>query len=489
MLRRLRELLSDSAFYGASSLIERVVGFLLLPLYTQYLGTEDYGIIAMLAILTTVFAPLARLGITNAIFRRFSLVEDNVELRRVLSTGLLSVLGSAFVLCGVGLLAAGPLTHVLLGQRGYVHLVQLSLLTAALATIGEVPMVALRAERRVRTIALLNIARLIVTVAMTIWLVVVREEGVLGFVVALLVSAMVFNAVAFWLTHQAFRPIFDRGTWKSMVAYGLPFVPHHIQAVGLAYFGQYVVAEMLNLEEAGLYNIALRFTLPLAFVVGSLQKAWVPYKFEVHAQDDRSQDFFRSAVTYYSAAISYLLVGVAAWAPEVARLMTAPEFHKAATYVPVLALVPVAQGLYFMLGTGIELTDDTRPLPLVSLAGLVVVVVFSLLAVPQLGAIGAAAATAAGWLVMAIVIYHISQRRFRIEYDFGLIIVFLGLAVAATLGAVIVQEQNFSQRLAYALGVSLIYPVIIIALLLRSKTERARVVALWTRFPFLHSLA
>ena len=38
-----------------------------------------------------------------------------------------------------------------------------------------------------------------------------------------------------------------------------------------------------------------------------------------------------------------------------------------------VALLPVARGMYFMLGAGIELSSDTRPLPIASFAGLVVV--------------------------------------------------------------------------------------------------------------------
>ena len=55
---RLTDLLSDAAIYGASSMLGQVIGFLLLPLYTDFLSERQYGILAMLAIVTMLFGGL-----------------------------------------------------------------------------------------------------------------------------------------------------------------------------------------------------------------------------------------------------------------------------------------------------------------------------------------------------------------------------------------------------------------------------------------------
>ena len=72
VLRRLWGMVTDTATYGLSSVITYVVQFLLLPLYTRYLRPEENGVIALLAIVMLLFGPLANLGMTNAIYRRFN---------------------------------------------------------------------------------------------------------------------------------------------------------------------------------------------------------------------------------------------------------------------------------------------------------------------------------------------------------------------------------------------------------------------------------
>ena len=76
-----------------------------------------------------------------------------------------------------------------------------------------------------------------------------------------------------------------------MLSYGLPFVPHRLQAVALAQFSLYMVREMLGLGEAGLYQIATKFALPVGVIVNAVQEAWVPFKFQVHAQESEPTPF------------------------------------------------------------------------------------------------------------------------------------------------------------------------------------------------------
>lgn len=484
---KLTDLLSDAAVYGLSSMLGQVAGFLLLPLYTEYLDPRQYGVIGMLAVVTMLFGPMANLGMTNAIFRRFNQCTDDTARRAVLGTGLTSVIGSSLALLVLSVFAAGPIAEFVVGDASTTNLVRLSLLGAAFAAVGAVPRIILRAARKARIGAALNLANVVFAILPTIWFVVIQGEGVRGVVLGTLTGEVISGTLAFVATWGMFDLGIDRDSWRQMLAYGLPFVPHHVQAVGLALFGQYMVREMLGLSEAGLYNMATRFAVPVSFVVSAVQTSWVAYKFQVSAQDENPQSFFRSTFTYYVAGMSYLWVGVCLWGPEMVRLMTTDGFHDAAYLVWAVSLIPLAQGMYFMLGTGIELGDRTGQYPLVSLAGLITVVVGAFALVGSLGALGAALATALGWLVMAGVIYNLSQRRFAIAYDWATI---AGLVVAAAVCSAIAyvdQSAPLAGRLLIAVGLSLMYPLLVFLLLTRSQVERQRVLHVWHNSRRLHA--
>jgi O-antigen/teichoic acid export membrane protein len=473
MLKKLLSLLADVMTYGVSNLLSQIIGLLLLPVYTYYLPPEDQWQIAMLIVVGLVFGPLGNMGMTAAVFRRFSLAKTEVERGEALSTALWSVTAASIAILAIGALFAGSISTLIVGDDSIAGLVRLSLLSAAATTVGAVPMAVLRAGRRVKTASLVNVSKLIVTVSVTV-LLLVAGWRVLGVVIGTLVGESSLAIVQFAVTLRSLRFRPSIATWKKMAAYGLPFLPHHLQALLMTYFAQYWVGYMLGATEGGLYSIAIKMTMPVVFVVNAVQNAWTAFKFEIHAKDEDPAGFFRTAVTYYVAGILYLWVGVSLWGPEMVWLLTAESYHAAAWLVPAAGMIPVAQGFYFMFGTGIELSDNTRPVPLISFAGLVTTVACSFWLVPRLGAVGAAAATTAAWLAMTVTVYTFSQRRFSVPYDWPSVASFVALAVAAVAVGYATGNLPLAPRLTVAVAVSLLFPLVEFAVLCRSSSERHR---------------
>ncbi|MEM9074503.1 MAG: polysaccharide biosynthesis C-terminal domain-containing protein, partial [Myxococcota bacterium] len=228
-----------------------------------------------------------------------------------------------------------------------------------------------------------------------------------------------------------------------------------------------------------------KFAVPVSFVVGAVQKAWLPFKLEIHAKDEDPAAFFRSAVTYYTAGIAYLALGGAVWFPEVLRWVTPNEFAAAAALIPVLVLIPVGRGMYFMLGTGFEVGRDTKPAPLISFAGVVVVVSLTFLFVPWWGAAGAALATVAAWIVMAYIVYRIAQARYPIRYDWASMAAVGGAAFVLAVGAVFAGRAPMVVRLPVNILITLAFPVGVWWVLVRSSTERERMRRLLRHIPVL----
>jgi O-antigen/teichoic acid export membrane protein len=481
MFRKLASLLSDSVIYGLSGSLSRLVGLLMMWPLTHYLTRADFGVVFMLSIVGMLFVPLASLGMTNALFRRFNESKDPAARSRVLSTGLFSVACTSLILLFVSLLLAEPISQAIVGDVSSANLVRLTLVGAAATTIGSVFFVALRAARRVKTAALINVFKVVVSACATLTLVIGADLGVRGVVLGGLLAEFVTTFAQLAFTLKDFRSTVDWQLWKGMLAYGLPFTPHQLQAVALELFGIYMVRQMLGIEAAGLYGIANRFASPVSLVVNSIQASWVPYKFHIHADDSDPKAFFQSAFVYYVAGLSYLWVGVALWGPEVVRLMTAPNFHSAAWIVWATALVPVAHGLYFMSSTGIELGNNTRSMPLVSLLGLITVVASSFVLIEPLGALGAALSTSLAWFAMAVTIYFLSQRQFPIAYDWPTIGICMALAVSFVIASHPIQSQPLAVRLTLITLLSVVFPILCTLVLLRSRNERGRIQHLLTK--------
>lgn len=91
---------------------------------------------------------------------------------------------------------------------------------------------------------------------------------------------------------------------------------------------------------------------------------------------------------------------------------------------------------------------------------------------------GAALATAAGWLMMVIGIYTVAQRRYAVRYEWRLLNAIFITTLIFVGTAYLWQSLMRPSRLLLAFAVSVSYPIIIFFLFLNSQTERHRMLIL-----------
>ncbi|MGC6415401.1 MAG: lipopolysaccharide biosynthesis protein [Bacteroidia bacterium] len=412
-----KALATDSLVYGASNFLNKIVGFLLLPLYTSYLSPYDYGIVAMLAYVQIFFLPLSSLGITNAIFRRFNLLADENEQNKVLSTGVFGVIISALFFFLLAFYFQRPLTVFLIDDVSLVFLMQLSLYTALFRAVSSIFLVVLRAERQVLKIGILKIVELIISLCLTILFVVYFDKGVVGVIVGNLGGAIFSFLMTVGFCYTKIRLSFSLSEVKELLSYGLPYLPHRMLSYGSAFFGHYLIKIHVGLEASGLFDIALKFAIPLTFIVGSVQSAWVPLKFQIHREEENPSLVFRSVISNYLAFVLGLYILLSLIGPEFVRVFTTKPFHEAAYYLPIVLLIPLSRSVYFMLATGFEFDNNSKPLPLISAVGLMSLLIVSLPLMSVFGSYGAIFGIVASWGVMATIIRLYAIKRFYVPLN------------------------------------------------------------------------
>src|SRR4051795_11874900 len=123
MLERLKELLRHSAIYGLGSIVARVLGVLLLPLYTRYLSPTDYGLIETLVALAAVLTALVAQGMKSAFFRFYFDSADEARRLLVVRTAFWYVLAASTAVLVAGAALAQPISWLLFGTDDHARLV------------------------------------------------------------------------------------------------------------------------------------------------------------------------------------------------------------------------------------------------------------------------------------------------------------------------------------------------------------------------------
>ncbi len=96
----IKKLASQTAVYGLSSIVGRVLNYLLIPLYTNIFLPAEYGVVTELYSYVAFFAVLMTYGMETAFFRYIQ--KDNLDPKKVYATTLISILSTAFIFLMVG---------------------------------------------------------------------------------------------------------------------------------------------------------------------------------------------------------------------------------------------------------------------------------------------------------------------------------------------------------------------------------------------------
>src|SRR5262249_5848766 len=145
MLKQFRGLLGHTLIYGLGNYGIKIVGFLLIPLYTRYLAPADYGVMALVSMYTQVMFILMNLGQSTSLFR-FYYEHDTDEAReRVVAASIWIIILFALPLAALPFLFNQPLAQVLLGDSGLWFLMCLGTATVLCKVILRMPFAIMRA--------------------------------------------------------------------------------------------------------------------------------------------------------------------------------------------------------------------------------------------------------------------------------------------------------------------------------------------------------
>ena len=220
----LRRLGKHSAIYGLGGLVSRILAVLLLPLYTRYLSTSDYGVVETLIALTTVVGIALSAGIGSAFFRFYFDANEPEARRRVLRTSFWFIMGMATLGLVVGVAFAGELSQFLFGTTEDSKLVAASFV-GLWAGMNWAQLTNLfRVEERSVAFVSASVANILVTVGATLILVVALDKGPIGVIVGNFTGTLAVYSVLVFYRREQLGLEFDRKLLREMNKFGLPLV-------------------------------------------------------------------------------------------------------------------------------------------------------------------------------------------------------------------------------------------------------------------------
>ncbi len=413
-------MLRTGAAYQLADAVSKVVALALLPVYTRHLTPADYGTAELLLTTIILASIVLRLGLGEA-FVRFHYLDADPERRRRLARTATGTLALVTTVAAVAVaLAAEPISRALL-DSSQPDVMRAAALGLWAFTNLELAYALLRVEERARAFATASLVNVALTVALTVWLVVFRDEGAFGLLLG--------NYVG--LRGGADRPVVARARRVRPAPRGRGTRPARADAALRAADGarrgvrvRAVLRRPLWLyhfetpDDAGLYSLSVKLAGVVVFTVRAFQYAWPPLAYSI-VEDAEAARVYARITTYYVLFTGVVVAGLVLLGRWLVRLFAAPEFFAAHEALPWVSLGWALYGLFLVLVAMAGRAQVTVRNAPAALCGLVVNVALLALLVPPLGIAGAGLALCGAYVVMLVAMWAFTRNLFPVAFEWG----------------------------------------------------------------------
>jgi O-antigen/teichoic acid export membrane protein len=447
-LSPLKRLASQTAIYGASSVVGRFLNYLLVPLFTYTFAPAEYGVVAELYAYMGFLAVLLTFGLETGYFRfradggwTPALVYATVL--RVLVLGNTAFFLALFVW-------RQPIADLLryAEHPEYVWWVAAIL---ALDSIGAVAFARLRAENRAWRFALVKIIEIAANIGLNLFFILVCRQAFaedpdsllgglwnpaigIGYVFLANLAASGLKLVLLTPELRGALSGFDLTLFRRLMRYSLPMV-----IIGLAG----IINEMLdraalkyllpgddaaNLAQLGIYSACYKLSILMTLFIQAFRYAGEPFFF-AQAKQANAQAIYAAVLNWFVIFCVFIFLLVTLYL-DVFQHFIGAAYREGLFVVPVLLIANLLLGIYINLSIWYKLTDRTLLGAWVTLAGSAVTVALLFWSVPRFGYAGAAWAHLACYMVMVGLSYALGRRYYPVPYDLKRVFGYIGFGLA-----------------------------------------------------------
>jgi O-antigen/teichoic acid export membrane protein len=417
LLKQIKRTIKHTIIYGLGKSLSPLIALLILPIFTRYLSPQDYGIVAMVVIGSSLLSGIMGMGLMAASTRYYFEFEEKKAKDDQLMTAYSAILICSTVITGSLLIVNQVATMSIFNYPPFVLYAALGLAVSFLQTINQVPLNYLRILEKSKSYSAITMVQAFVQTALSLILIVKLEYTVLGILLPMIAGQIISGLI----THIYFfrtispRTLFNRKLIKPLLQYGLPLSILLVSNWIIDFSDRFVLEQLTNLDTVGIYNIGYSIALGITIITGAFMTAWPVISFSI-MKSKNAPDIYTKCITYYSCviAIPYLLITFLA---KDVFLLFDSRFIEGAEIVPIIGFAYAIRGIYVILVGGTTVTKRTKYQLLMEIPPMMINVLLMIWWIPKFGMIGAAWSTLVAFALMPVIAYIINKKIYHIPLE------------------------------------------------------------------------
>lgn len=418
MLSKLKHTVKQTIIYSLGNVSTKLIGLILLPLYTSHLSTEEYGIFAILEVSSQLLTVAMGFRFSTAMLRFSSSEKSETRKKAVVFIALISTFFSVVILNLIFQPFSQDFSQLFFGHFKFKGYFEILFLWSSFDIFNRLFFDYLRLKGRSVLYMIITILKVTTILAFNIYFIAYLDYGVKGIILSQLIGCILVFIVLLPKVIKSLTFKFDFTLFKEMFKYGFPLIFSGISMMLLAMGDRYILKYFLSYSEVGVYSLGYKIAgLINMLLVQSFQLGFLPIAFKMYDKPD-SKRYFSKILTYYTYALVFVSLGLSLFSKEVLMLLAKDQSYIIAyTIVPIITLAFILKGMQYVFSIGLHYAKKTHYNATIISSLVLVNFGINILLIPKIGMYGPAIAAVISNLCMALLFYHYSQKLYNIPFE------------------------------------------------------------------------
>ena len=426
----IEKLAKQTAIYGISTIVVRLLNYLLTPYYTRIFDEATYGIVTDIYALIPFALVVLSMGLESSYFRFTTRAEEQggdiaAGKRKVFATTWgVTMLTAAIFFVAVWLLSA-PISRAM--GSAYVAHTEYVVIVAAIVMVDVwtmIPFSRLREQGRAMRFVMLKALNMVINVGLAVGFGIAglydSAFGV-GWVLVANLTASLITLVAILPTTQRIVPRIDKALLRRILVYSLPLLISGVAGTANEFIDRQMIkfltpgGEAVALAQLGIYGAIVKIAVIMTLFTQMYRLAAEPF-FLAGFKKEEFKEANAAAMKYFIIASSLIFLVIALFRDQFAYIV-GEEFRVGIDILPLVLVANILAGVWLNLSFWYKREEKTKYAVYITFLGLAVTIGLSIIMVPKMGYRGAAWVRLIAEAAMVVWSYTLCRKHYPIPYD------------------------------------------------------------------------
>lgn len=468
-----KKLAGQTAIYGLSSILGRLLNYLLVPLHTSStygFDKADYGIISEYYAFVAFFIVLLTFGMETTFFRFVNRSEDKEKTFNQ-AASIVILFSSLFLISVI------VFSQSIADWMGYPDQQNFVIWFGAILAVDATTslfLAKLRFQEKAKKFALVQLS----SIGVNILLNVIFLFGLydpqnpdasigIGFVFLANLIASFVKPLMLFKEVSTYRFIWDKAMSKAMFIFAFPLALAGFAGIINETLDRILIkrllmgegtAEQLKYaqEQVGIYSANYKLSILITLFIQAFRYAAEPFFFAQEKNEDKNK-VYSKVMTYFIIVVSLMFLVISTNLDIFKWFIPNEAFHEGLRVVPILLLANVCLGIYYNQSIWYKLADKTMYGAYIAIGGALITIILNVLLIPIMGYMGSAWTTLAAYGSMMIASYYFGQKIYPIKYNLRKAGLFTFSALILYLLHQLLRSDSFTTNTILAIVFTIIY--------------------------------